>query len=331
MDRGVIEAVKERYDLRLLYPFTGDHKPASGGRYFADHCPAGTHADRTPSFLVFKDGARCMACGYMLDVISLTMQSRRLNFVRAVEELDGGHAPDFGSRYADRVRLTLNERQEPAAPLSLGDLEQFRRIEPADLRVPGLAALDVGVAREFGLRAVGNGLIAVPVWIDGQLANIRLYNPGRAVAGVPKWIVYDKGRGKQLYNSDGVGPGMAVVILEGEKGCWFAEQVGLRGVAAQGATSFNAAMIRRLDAVDPDRLFVCGDKDLAGRRFNVRVSALLHSAMPVWWSHVGWDVLLCQGFDMADFVTAGGTADEFMEVAERSRLGAYPQAGGDEL
>jgi DNA primase len=309
--RERVDAVKMRYDLRDVWPFYTERARKSSN-YVLDCCPV--HGDKSPSCAIYRDGAYCYGCGESIDVIAAWQLKGDLSFMEALRELEGHEvAPTETVRFIG----CWSEDVEPLPDMDEGVLEEFPLLGAGVLH--GIGEDVVGV---FDLRMIelsgGRKHIVVPVRINGVLRNIKVYRPGES----PKWMPLTRGRGKCLYGLD-QHHGDTVFLVESEKDVWYAFMVGVPAIATGGATSFTLEMRRQLDHIE--KVYVLGDMDEAGRRFNARVQSEMRRAIPVWWQRAG-----CfmrhekRGYDLADFVRQSGDMDLLMEIARESeRLGGY--------
>lgn len=325
LDRVLVEDIRRRHDLRTIWPYYSGRQRVISGRYFVDKCPY--HEDSHPSMLVYADRAYCMACGEYRDVFALVMEQQGCSFADALRVLQGGALPVLRPSRARAHEIEISMREEPeGGPIDGGALNGSRPVERAYLEEAGLGWLDMEIARRFDLRVDGRGLVVVPVFEDRTLVNVRLYNPGRQVSGYPKWIPFEAGHGSQLYHSDGIVAGERVIVVESEKDVWAGTALypdgPFRFVATAGASKFTYHQRRRLAYAG--EVYVLGDNDSAGQRFNLLVQRRMAMAQPLWWAWLVPGVRLEQGFDVADFVCQRGDASLFDEFMARSCARGLP-------
>jgi len=323
-----IQQVKARYDLWDAWPKDRLGK-RNGSRYMMARCIAPDHDDANPSCQVWHDGAKCWSCGRLFDIIDVVMLTEGLAFSQAVDELSGNWRMS-----ADRPRAASASLERPdAPPAELPDdvLAQFKPLEPSDVAgLPKLRGLDADMMGLFDLRWWGHKVL-FPIVLGGKIVDVHEYCPDPSLASPkmrPRW----DGRPKVLYNS-GVMNGRPITIVESEKNVWFSSQIGIDAVATGGASVFTREMRELLSRVE--KLYVCGDFDRAGQKFNMRVMKEVRRAIPIWWSHLrAQGIKLVRGYDLADFVQENGDAALFWEIvalSETDGMWIDYDLGGDEL
>ena len=146
----------------------------------------------------------------------------------------------------------------------------------------------------------------------GALVNVLRYLPARR-DGERKLLAM-KGRPRDLFPTPETLDGGELWLLEGEPDAITGRQIGLRATGLPGVNGWRDAWARRFDGA---RVIVCLDCDEQGRAAAQRVaSSLATLAREV--RIVDLDPTRTDGFDVSDYVQAGGDAQGLLRLAMRA-------------
>jgi hypothetical protein len=277
---------------------------------------------------------------YPMDGKNAATVRKVIRWGMSVEEiklaLDGAFASEFhrskptylylasilGDENRIRNHLTrIGTRSEPARPQPVaadadplpseqdiaalaGALQANEEVLTAALRVKGWTP---GTLLALGVGFDGQRLVFPVRDSEGTLVSVARY----ASRQKPKMLA-PKGRPRDLFPAPETIQGEELWIVEGEPDAVTAHQLGLPAVGVPGAAKWQDDWMPRLAA---SRVVVCFDCDEAGRRAAERVrSEIASMPHPSDVRVLDLDPNRTDGFDLTDFVLAGGTVEQLRNL-----------------
>jgi len=155
------------------------------------------------------------------------------------------------------------------------------------------------------------GRVWIPIKEDGAILNIRMYSPFSknnkytSVAGFGTVSLFPIENARSDEQD--------VFIMEGEKDCILANQLGLHAVTSTGGAGSWRTEWKRVLA--GKRVFFCYDRDKAGTEGAEKAAkTLIHIAKLVRVVNLDLDE---KGADFTDYIKAGNTVQDFMKLVEK--------------
>lgn len=160
----------------------------------------------------------------------------------------------------------------------------------------------------------------IPIKESNRIYNIRRYSPSRE----PK-VVSVTGHGTtRLFPADNL-EGAEIYIMEGEKDCILANQLGLNSVTLTGGAGGSIQSDWKKYFMDKS-VFVCYDVDPAGREGAQKISGMLvHVARSL--KVIVLPLKEPKNADFTDFIKAGNTIQDFMALVDKTQAMTPEQDG----
>jgi DNA primase len=330
MTRDVVDLVKDRVSMVDL---VGHHvQLTERGGVHVGLCPF--HAEKTPSFKVWEDHAKCFGCGWRGDVFAWLEQRDGLTFREALQQLarqvgvELREDPEAERRRQERqARTALMRRAAELYHAQLGQ-EQRAYLHRRGFRDEFIAQYLIGFARPGVLHglATPEELLAAELWkrsergvYDGLAGRLVFPIWGRSdeIVGLVgrvltdehtpnKFIVVPSGSAS-LLNERGLRDpagrhedGRFVYLCEGDTDTAAAVQAGLPAVGVRGANGLRDDMADLFEGVR--RIYVCADGDAAGLHLIEKAGSLFGNRARVVPIPDGEDVctLLAAGHDLRE-------------------------------
>lgn len=320
----------QRNWARLFNRFLAVEAPGKDGEWRA-FCPFHEEKGRSKSpsaSLNFDDELwHCMSCGRGGTLPQLARKLRRMRDLgeamddappgarrsRAEDEEEGAEVYDIGTR----EKVTTPAKPLPA-PETLKAWNKRLLSNPRLLAVmTDERGLSVEAIKEFCIGHDGHRF-TIPVYdIDGELVNIRRYDP-HAKNAKDKMISWGAGWGKaRIFRPDLLKKHTdEVIITEGEMDMIVAHQYGLPAVThTAGAGTFKPEWAELFKGRD---VFIAYDEDDTGTKGAIKAARILRSyANNVFIMKLGVGE---KGGDVTDyFVKMGQTAGQFRELMKQAR------------
>lgn len=316
MDRYAINQVRQRYDMRKLYPVSPARR--HGSRYDADVCIY--HDDQKPSMLIFADGYYCMACGARGDVFRLLMETEHLNFTDAFKLA----ADDVGMHLQQAVYAGPPAENRPVAVYQPEEIDPYLgQMDYAAFKT--LTGIGRETAESHLVGRLGEGLFTIPILDpEGVLVDCKVYRPGAPKGEIKMWHLKNDAR-KTLYgypylNGDGY-----AVIIGGEKDAIRGHEDGLPFLTSTGGeNSWDPAWNRILDSKKKVYSFL--DADMTGRMGTEKIRRAMRRVVPCDWRLL-WSRSVKKGYDYSDFRNEGNKIEWFLRMlrmAEKGLTGHTP-------
>jgi len=153
----------------------------------------------------------------------------------------------------------------------------------------------------------------IPIKENDKIFNIRRYSPSKD----PKVISVTGFGTTRLFPADNL-EGDEIYIMEGEKDCILANQLGLNAITLTGGAG--GAIQSEWKKYFMDKLvFVCYDVDQAGREGSQKIAGtLVHVAKAL--KVVVLPLKEPKGADFTDYIKAGHTVQDFMALIDKTQV-----------
>lgn len=296
----VINALAELERLGVAFEPVGDAEVRL-------KCPV--HEDKTPSVALNTErnvwichAAQCKAKGDIVSLLAHFAGCKRQTMII-----------DLGRRYDIEEAKTINPKVVEDSHKAIWEAGPLKQ----ELHKRGLDDNDIRIAR-LGYRS---GRITIPVYLNGQVVNIRRYLPG---APGPEKMKNTPGYGKpRLYQHDQLGKYDDIWICGGElKALVAAKYLNPENIGAVAVTAGEGAWEDEWNELfRGKRIFICMDIDEGGRVAARRLASRLHNFCDVFIISLPLDQHDHPKGDLNDYVyhEKAGTA-ELIKLMEEAPL-----------
>lgn len=154
-------------------------------------------------------------------------------------------------------------------------------------------------------------LITIPVYIDGQIANIKVYNPFK-IENQPKMRSWGPGLGARVDLYPKFNPNEPLILMEGEPDTILARQMDLNAVTfTAGVTNIKP---QHLEALKNLKISIVFDIDEPGKKAAQRIARYLEHTCPEV-KIINLPITEPENGDFTDWVIKhGGTAEKLTEM-----------------